>query len=250
MSWDISHLTVNFHSPFPLHYQLNQLLCAAIASGELHPGDCLPTEAELMEQLQVSRATVRQAISGLVNNGLLYRRKGKGTFVAAPKIEGGFFSKLQSFQQEMIEKGLKPSTRVLMWERVPPLQDINSQLELPVDQPLLKLARLRFANDIPVVLVETYLAAGPYSGLLERDMERESLYHLLEELYHQPVIRARRSIEAVMARPEEAKLLDINASSALFLVKTLAYSTGPSPVEYSIARYRGDNNRFIIELTR
>ncbi len=250
MAWDITCLTVNPHSPLPLHYQLNQLLCSAIASGELKPGDCLPPEVELVEQLGVSRATVRQAISGLVNNGLLYRRKGKGTFVATPKIDGGFFAKLESFHQEMIEKGLTPSTQVLQWEQVAPVQEINTILEIPQDQPLLRLRRLRFANNAPVVQVDTYLSAQQFGGLLERDMEKESLYQLLESIYHQPVIRARRSIEAVIARPEEAKYLETEPGSALFLVKTVAYSTGPAPVEYSIARYRGDNNKFTIELTR
>lgn len=250
MPWDITRLTVNHSSPLPLHYQLSQLLCTAIASGDLKPGDCLPPETDMVEHLGISRATVRQAISGLVNNGLLYRKKGKGTFVAAPKIEGGFFAKLESFHQEMLEKGLTPSTRVLQWEQIPPDGEINAVLELLPDAPLLLLRRLRFANGMPVVQVDTYLSAQLFGGLLEQDMEKNSLYQLLESVYHRPVIRARRSIEAINARPEEAKYLETEPGSALFLVKTVAYSSGSLPVEYSIARYRGDNNKFTIELTR
>ena len=177
MSWDVTCLTVNHSSPLPLHYQLSQLLCAAIASGDLKPGDCIPPETDIVEHLGISRATVRQAISGLVNRGLLYRKKGKGTFVAAPKIDGGFFAKLESFHQEMLEKGLTPSTRVLQWERIPPDGEINAVLELPPDAPLLLLRRLRFANGMPVVQVDTYLSAQLFGG-----HERKRPYRIHREV--------------------------------------------------------------------
>lgn len=235
--------------PVPLYYQLKQQLFAMIESAQLKEGDMLPPENELSELLKVSRPTVRQALGELVNEGYLRRYKGKGTYVARGKVDERFLSKLESFDREMQKKGMSPHTQVLSLERVAENPQAAEQLTLPADTPLIRLRRLRFADDIPLVCVETFLSFRHYPKLLEVDYARHSLYYSLEQLYGLRVNRVTRVIEAVNIKKREALLLQVPTGQASFLVKTQAYADGSEqPVEYSVAYYRGDLNKFHVEL--
>jgi len=237
--------------PVPLYYQLKKQLLTLIEEGKLSEGDKLPPEKELCEQLGVSRPTVRQAFGELANEGYLHRFKGNGTFVQAPKISVRFFSKLESFDKEMRQKGKTPNTEVLSLEKTEALPRVNEALGLPLDAPLIHLSRLRFADDIPLVLVDTYLSYTHYGKLLDVDFETTSLYDALEQQYSLRVHRVSREIEAVNARRKEAELLQTSQNKALVLVRTLAYAAEQTePVEYSVARYRGDLNTFSVEIYR
>jgi GntR family transcriptional regulator len=238
--------------PIPLYYQLKKQVLAMIEGGALKEGDILPPENELCDALNVSRPTIRQAFSELVAEGYLSRYKGKGTFVSKPKVEARFLSKLETFNDEMISKGLTPHTQVLSFEKLTgPHDDANEKLGLPPDAPLIFLSRLRSADDVPLVYVDTFLPYAPYAKLMDVDFEKNSLYESLEKLCHVRINRVRREIEAVNARPKEAELLRIAKNKALNLVKTVAYSDDtPLPVEFSIARYRGDLNKFSVDVFR
>lgn len=237
-------------TPVPLYYQIKQTLLAAIQSGKLKGGDMIPTELEFCERCGVSRPTIRQALSELVSDGYLYRLKGKGTFVAVPKIDARFLNKLQSFNQEMQQKGLLPSTKVMTLEVVQGKGAINEKLSIPASQKLIYLERVRYANGVPIVYLETYLPYHPYERLMEQDFNITSLYSQLEELYHVRVSHVVREIEAVNASSREAALLEIVKNQALCLVTTVAYADQGAPLEYSVARYRGDRNKFSVELYR
>ncbi len=236
--------------PIPLYYQIKQSILNAIYSGELKGGDSIPTELEFCEQCGVSRPTIRQALSELVAEGFLYRLKGKGTFVAQPKIDARFLNKLQSFNQEMIQKGMVPSTKVLSLKAIEPKSPINEKLNIPADAMLIYLERLRYTDGEPIVYLETYLPCETFRALLSQDFENNSLYSMLEDLYHRRVERVLREIEAVNATQREADLLQTPKGKAICLVKTVAYTADHTPVEYSIARYRGDRNKFSVELCR
>src|SRR5690606_36647664 len=106
---------VSKNSPIPLYYQLKEILQEMIDNEELKPGDALPSERELCEILGISRMTVRKAVMDLVNEGIVYREQGKGTFVAKPKSKH-LLNKLQGFTEEMEEKGLKVKTQILSFE--------------------------------------------------------------------------------------------------------------------------------------
>ncbi|MGN1251084.1 MAG: GntR family transcriptional regulator [Candidatus Spyradocola sp.] len=238
--------------PVPMYYQLKLQLQSDIREGRLRPGDMLPPECELCEQLGVSRPTVRQAMSELVAEGLLTRRKGKGTFVAAPAerpVDARFFQRLQSYNEEMLQKGLTPSTRVLCAEVVRDRADIARELELPEDAALIHLTRLRAADGQPLVVVDTWLPHARFAGLENADFTHDSLYDLMNARYGVRVDRARRQFEAADASLDDALLLDMEAGRAVCRVRTLAYC-GQEPVEYSLARYRGDRNSFTVELYR
>lgn len=236
--------------PIPLYYQLKQSILTYIQRGLLKGGDILPTEMEFCERCKISRPTVRQAINELVAEGYLYRLKGKGTFVAIPKIDARFLNKLQSFEDEMVAKGLIPSTEVLTVKEVKAKPLINTQLEIGDTSPLIYLERVRYADGEPIVYLETYLPCEPYRELLTKDFKHYSLYHLLEENFNLSVQRVFREIEAISATTKVANLLEIKKQNPICLVTTVAYTEENQPIEYSIARYRGDRNKFSVELYR
>ncbi|NLX70494.1 MAG: GntR family transcriptional regulator [Clostridiales bacterium] len=247
---DIVNFKLDKNIPIPLYYQLKQQIIREITNNRLKPGDSIPTEEEFSRALNISRPTIRQALGELVNEGYIYRLKGKGTFVSPPKIDELFFQKLESFNDEMIKKGLKPSTRVLDLNVIPGIARINEMLNIPLEEKLVYLFRLRFANDEPIVYVETYLPYKDCPGIIEEDFTRGSLYRILEEKYNKRIVRATRKIEAVNASKEDAKLLGIKNNDAILFVRTVAYDWYGTPTEYSEARYRGDRNQFSVDLVR
>jgi len=243
------HLDKNV--PIPLYYQIKSQLLSLINSGEIVEGDMIPPESEFCEKLLVSRPTVRQALSELVSEGYVRRFKGLGTFVAKPKIEARFLSDLEPFNTEMKKKNLIPRTEVLSLEDNIDFPEANNQLNLPPGTPIIALCRRRFADDTPLVLVDTYLSLEDYPKLKNVDFSEMSLYNSLEELYDVRISRVIREIEAVNARRKEAELLNISQNKAITLVKTVGFADGLSnPVEYSVARYSGEMNKFYVELKR
>lgn len=236
--------------PVPLYYQIKQAILLAIHEGKLGPGDALPTEFEFCQSFGVSRPTVRQALGELYAEGYLRRQKGKGTYVSAPKIDARFLNKLQSFNREMWQKGMQPVTEVLSLSVVAGRESVNKKLGLSARERLIYLERLRGADGEPVVYLETFLPYRPFQPLLEVDFVTESLYEVMETHCHTRVERVSRTIEAVAARPKEAALLRMESKGAICLTKTIGFSDRDAPVEYSIARYRGDRNQFSVELRR
>jgi GntR family transcriptional regulator len=251
--------------PIPLYYQLKKQILTLIESAAIKEGDLLPTESNLCISLNVSRPTIRQAFSELVNEGYLNRYKGKGTYVSKPKIEDRFFSKLESFNKEMTAKGFKPKTKVLVLEKRTGPLEANERRGIPLDAYFIYLSRLRFIDNTPLVYLETYLPYESCKALLNVDFKANSLYDSLETLCNIRINRARREITAINASKQEAELLKIAKNKALSLVKTVAYSGGESrsaisaagsgggrlpgnPVEFSIARYSGDLNQFTVDV--
>jgi GntR family transcriptional regulator len=237
--------------PIPLYYQLKKQVLSLIESSVIKEGDMLPPENELCETLKVSRPTIRQAFIELVNEGYLARHKGKGTFVSKPKVDDRFFSKLESFNTEMLSKGLTPHTRVIAITKIEGPHEANGRLCIPPDAPILYLSRLRSVNAVPLVYVETFLSFEKYDKIMDVDLSVKSLYDSLEKIYRVRVTRVRREIEAINAPRREAELLQIAKNQAVSLVKTVSYAdNSPDPIEFSIARYRGDLNKFSVDVYR
>jgi len=237
--------------PIPLYYQLKQQILAIIDSGRLREGDMLPPESEFCDMLSISRPTVRQSLNELVTDGYLTRSKGRGTFISKPKIEARFLSNLETFNNEMRAKNMTPRTEVLALNKITDVHEATEKLQIPSSTPLIYLSRLRLADESPIVYVETYLPYENFSKLLTIEFDEKSLYDSLEGLYGIRVNRVRREIEAVNAHRNEAELLKIAVNSAISLVKTVGYSQSfDGPVEYSVARYRGDMNKFSVEIYR
>lgn len=245
---DFTKKRLNRDIPIPLYYQLKEILLESIKHTE--KGTSFPTELELCERFDVSRPTVRQAIIELVNEGFLYRIKGRGTFIAEPKIRQDFLIALKSFSEEMQQKGLTPTTKVLDFRSVECDERGSEALEIPVGTDVVQLERLRFTDNEPVVLVMTFLPAARLPGILERHFENESLYHIIEVEYGYTIDRAVRTIEARIAGEYEANLLGVKKKTPVQYIETITYLRDNTPIEYSQAHYRGDRNTFTFELKK
>ncbi len=249
MSVDYTQFTPDPSSPVPLYYQIERFLRGLIDSGALKVDEMLPPETELAEIFGVSRSTVRQAISDMVRCDLLYRRKGRGTFVRPPKIVGQSLQILSNFEDEIRRKGRVPGTKVLEQRIVPAPDPVCEALGLKPGSRALYLRRLRFVDGEPILYFETFVPSDKYPGLESTDFEHNSLYDTLEQRYGTRVDRVIRRVAVKTADRLEAGLLGIRRGAAIFNVTFTGYS-GDVPVEYSITRYRGDKNEFVVELRR
>lgn len=236
--------------PVPLYYQLKSQIMDMIKQGMLVEGDPIPPENDLTGTLGISRPTVRQALSELVMEGYLERRKGKGTFVSSPKIDVEFLMRLKTFNEEMEEKGLVPSTKLLSLTRIPAIEKINEKLGLDEEADLIELRRVRCANDEPILYQETYLPYDRFPKLMEEDFAKTTLYRAMEDQYDVHVTRVHRDISSMLASEEVAQMLSLEPKGPVTLVRTVAYTAVDLPVEYSISHYCGNKMSFSVELYR
>lgn len=237
---------INKNSPLPMYYQLETLILDKIHSGELNPGDMLPTELDIAEIFSLSRTTVRQAIQNLVNKGLIYRIKGTGTFISEPKLLQEFMNKLESFNDQIRRLNLTPSTKLLSIKVIPAIKEVAQILGTNSDQ-LIEIIRIRYANELPIVYVKTYLPLS-CSFILNHDLEKESLYTLLNQYKETRVIQVTRQLEAILASPKLAEHLEIAEGLPIQFTTTIGTNEKQRPIEYSLAYYPGDKNKFIVHL--
>ena len=234
--------------PIPLYYQLKTLLEEYITQEHQNYDEPIPTEMEISKAFGISRPTVRQAINELVVEGRLYRRKSKGTFVMRPKIHQHFLETIQSFNEEMEAKGLEPKTEVIKLTVEVCTEEVGKLLFLETEDQIIRLERLRYANDDPLVHVVSFLPYHLCQGMIQEDFTKASMYHVLEEKLGLHIDYATRRLEAVLADKHTAKALDIPEGSAIQYIQTVAYLTDGTPIEYSKASYRGDRSHFTFKL--
>lgn len=239
---------INKNIPIPLYYQLKEIILEGIMEKHLIPGEHIPTERELSELYDISRPTIRQAIIELVRDGYLYRVKGKGTFVSKPKIEQDFIEKVENFNEHIRSKGLVPTTKVIEKSCTIASRETAKMLKIAEGDKVIKMLRVRSANEEPIVIVKTYLPYDKCSFILEEDMEEKSLYEVFAQNYSTKVCRVIRTVEAIIAGKYESEMLKISEGDPVQLFRTVAFNQNDVPVEYSTARYRGDRNKFTVEL--
>jgi len=234
-------------SKVPLYYQLYEILLARIKEGVWQPEELLPSEAELVEKYDLSRATVRQAFDMLVNQGYVYRRRGQGTFVARPTIEQNL-SRIVSFWEDMQQRGLEPGTRVLERELIPASEDLTKALNVRVGEELASIVRLRLADGEPMSVEYSYLVHRYCPGILEQDYSNSSLRQMLESEFNIRLVYARQKIRAVPASEDLAELLDIEPNAPLLHIERVSYNEHDIPIEYLQINLRGDRYTFYTEL--
>lgn len=234
--------------PIPLYFQLKSLILAEIKNGDYASGSMIPTENELVESFGISRTTVRQAITELVQEGWLYRIKSKGTFVSHPKINQDFLSRIESYNTEMERKGLRAATEVRELKRIKPGADVASHLDLKESDHVVFLSRRRFADDAPLVTIETWLPDKYCHFILDRDFTRTALYSELSASDQTRIVRIQRHIEATAASSEDVKALRIKKGSPILLTSSVGFNAFDNAIEYSVARYRGDRSAFDVQV--
>lgn len=242
--------TIDRNSPIPYYVQVKEALRERIEHGQWRAGDQLPGEIELCRIFDVSRTVVRQALKELTYEGLVIPQKGKGTFVAEPKIVESLVQKLTGFYQDMVDRGLNPVTQVLKQRVAPAGPKVATRLDIEPGTLVIEIDRLRFIQDEPIVLVTTYLPYALCSKLLHADLSRQSLYAFLERECGLVIARGHRTIEAVPANEYEARLLQLEKGAPLILLDSVSYLNDGTPIEYYHALHRGDRSQFEVELVR
>jgi len=227
-----------------LYLQIVDSLMAKIEAGELAPGDKVSSERDLSKQLQVSRMTVRHAMSALYVRGLLHREQGRGTFITEPKLEE-LTNTLFSFTESMLRKGITPGARLLRLQRIPATRSVSGELHVPLGQDVYYVNRLRLANQEPMVIEHSFFPATLFPGLDKYDLEMQSIYRILESEYSVCLAQASQSYEPTMANEEESDLLKIPLGAPLMLVRRTAFDKQGRPVEHAKDLYRGDRSRFV-----
>ncbi|AMQ07879.1 GntR family transcriptional regulator [Sporosarcina psychrophila] len=235
--------------PIPLYFQLKELVQKKIEIGIYQVGDSIPTEKELSEVYEISRTTVRQAITELVQEGLLYREKSKGTFVRAPKISQSFAQALGSFNDQIRDLGMTPTTEVLNLEVVEASKEVIEHLKLQPNEKVIYIHRRRFADNEPIVMVKTYLPYEKCKNVLKHNFVEESLYPVLSMNKETKINKIKRFIEAVEAIEYDMENLHLEKGRAVQKFISIGFNIKDEPIEYTIARYRGDKNRFEIVIS-
>jgi GntR family transcriptional regulator len=241
---------VDRSSPIPYYVQVKEALREHIEHGDWQPGDQLPGEPELCRIFDVSRTVIRQALREMEYEGLIVRAKGKGTFVAEPKIVESLVQKLTGFYQDMVARGHTPVSQVLKQEVTPASPKVAARLNLEPGTPVIEIERLRFVQDEPIVLVTTYLPYALCPKILHEDLSHQSLYALLEKQYGLVIARGHRTLEAVPANEYAARLLQVKKGAPLILLDSVSYLNDGTPIEYYDALHRSDRSRFEVELIR
>lgn len=243
--------SIDRNSPLPYYVQLKDALRAEIKSGEWKPGDRIPGEPELCRLFGVSRTVVRQALVEMAHEGLVVREKGKGTFVAEPKITSkSLVHSLIGFYQDMEARGLPLASQVLEQKIEPASPMVASYLKLEPMTPVIKIYRLRSVQDEAIILVTSYLPYEVCRELVQADLSDQSLYAFIENQCGLTIVRGRRRINAVIANEFEADLLGIEVGSALIRLESISYLSDGSPIEYFDGLFRGDRSRFEVDIVR
>lgn len=235
--------------PIPLYFQLKEKIKEKIVNGKLMPGDMIPSERELSEKYNISRPTIRQALQGLVNEGLLYREKGRGTFVAKPKIKYGFIQKFTTFYDDMHKKGFTLKTKIISKEIKKATSRIANKLEIEENDKVIFLERLRYVEESePIVWVMNFIPYKLCTGLMDENLEDKSLYQVMKNVCNLTYHKAEITLEPVVAEKIDAEILNIEEGSPIHLMENITYDKKGRVMDYFESRFRGDKGKVQVEL--
>ncbi|MFN2124419.1 MAG: GntR family transcriptional regulator [Candidatus Promineifilaceae bacterium] len=221
-----------------LYVQVREALREQIESGELKPGERLPSEDELAVQFGVSRMTVRQGVTDLTDEGMLYRRRGVGTFVTRFHVERDH-NKLTDFFETARAEGFEAEVKLLHREIVPAKLMIANELGLQENEPVVRIQSLRLAGDVPVTIYDEYVPYKLRPELLSEELQSRAAWQILEES-GLVIKRAVQVIEARGADEQIAALLDIEVDSPILFKNRVIYAEDGSPVEVILCHNHGN----------
>jgi len=237
---------VSVSSRLPLYYQVEEDMRRRIEIHEWKVGEQIPTETELCLKYRASRVTIRQAVANLVNQGLVTRERGRGTFVRQPKVAAGIRG-LTSFTEEMRGLGLNAGARLLEARREHASADIAGKLRIEPGDDLVVVKRLRLGDEAPIGIQTAHLVAERFPGLDEAKLDEVSLYQYLREHYWLQPTEAEEIFEVGPASKEVAHLLECRTGFCCFLVERITYDED-GPFEYVTSVMRGDRYRIQLGL--
>ncbi len=239
---------IDKHSSVPLYLQIQNFLVNQIRQGEYPAGSQVPSELEISASMNVSRMTARKALDILVLKGILYRRKGKGTYVAENTVSYDLTT-MRSFSHTLKARGYDVTSKVLHVDVMPGQPDILEKLHLDADSRLIVIRRLRLIEGKPAAIHIAYLEHRVYAPILEIDLSTSSLLDSMHAISGVQMAYSQDSVQADLAKPEEARLLELEAHSPVLRVEGVTYSEYGEPTRMSRAVYRGDMFKLFVKNT-
>ena len=236
----------------PMYYQLKNIIIDMIENEEIGVDECIPSEPKLMQTYNLSRTTVRKAIDELVNEGYLYKKQGKGTFVKGRGFEQGLI-KLSGCSEDIRRYGLEPKPYVLKAAIENPSKRVAKMLEINKEQQTFYMERVIYGDEIPINKNKSYIPYHLVPGIEKLDFNKESLYKVIEKDYGIVIKRAIRTVEAILATEETALQLKVKEGAPVMLFKGQVYADLKGKeviIEYFEAIYRSDQFQFYIEQHR
>ena len=222
--------------PLPLYYQIEEIIREYIQTGEYLPGTKMPSENEMYSVLEVSRNTIRRVYEDLKHEGLLEKKQGKGTFVCVPKTSHKFVT-VVSFTEELIARGIRPSSKILSVRIEPADTDVAHRLQIEEGESVIYIERLRYGDQ---KLLGYNLSRVPHKlcpGLENMSIHDESLYTIIEKHFEHTIVKAERSMETLPADEFIADHLQITEGYPVLMVVGVAYNQNRKPFDYCIEYY-------------
>lgn len=227
----------------PLYDQLVDILTEKIEH-EFRPGDLLPSERELSDRYSLSRTTVRLALQELERLGLVVRQHGRGTFVADRSAQTANLMSTYSFSEQMREMGRHPETTILEFSEIEADKNLAEHMGCRIGERVYKLKRLRSADGMPLMVERTYLPVRKFLALKRPLLESKSLYAIIENDYREKIRVAEEEFFASIARPADARLLDIAENAPVLDLVRTTYSIDNEIVEYTLSVARADQFKY------
>lgn len=236
-------MPIDSKSMVPRYFQIFEELYKEITEGSYNEGDKFPSDTELVKKYEVSRGTIREALKMLYQRGMLVRKQGKGSFITYNKIEQDA-KRLMGFTELMKSHGKEPSAKILEITTKIPSSRIQRLLHLTEHDKIVKIERLRFGDNEPLIIERSYFNFDLFKDLMRFDLEKESIYLLL---YNNTKIRlgeAKQSIEAIGAGQHESELLKVEPGTPLLFIKRRIKTKHGKYFQYSEDVYRSDKLNF------
>ena len=232
----------------PLYEQLKFALKEMISSCALGPGDAIPTETELCKRYDVSRITVRRAITELEDEGVLEKRHGKGTFVTLPKMETSLLN-LGGFSESFALRRYRVEKEILEMGEQDADEDLGDKLAIVPGSKLLHISRLITADSTPITIESSYFSLDLFPGLLDEIHDDTSLYSLMQTKYGREVKHAKRVINCRISTPKECEIFHCNSGDIMFEVEKTVYGDErETPLQYSMLLTPSARMNLVIEI--
>ncbi len=236
-------------SPVPLYTQLKALLRNRILNGTYAPHSQMPSESELGNLHNVSRITVRQALSDLQKEGLIFKIHGKGTFVAKPKAFQNV-SKLQGLSEAMSQMGYEVINHLRSFKFIPASTVVAERLNIAEGTQVAEIKRVRLINREPVSLEVTYVSQQLGEQLQKADLVARDIFLIIENDCGTPLGRADLAIDAILAETELTNALNVEEGSPIMRIERLTHAADGTPMDFEYLYYRGDAFQYRLSIER
>ncbi|OGO17676.1 MAG: hypothetical protein A2Z14_13110 [Chloroflexi bacterium RBG_16_48_8] len=240
---------IDRESSLPYHVQLREILVERMKKGDWKPGSQMPGDEELCKTFNVSRTVVRQALRELTYEGWIYRKRGKGTFIAEPKVSGlGLAKSLDGFYRSLTQRGIEAKMLILDKGIVPADGEVAKKLEVEPMVPLIRIMQLFLVNAKPLFITTSHVPYDMCRQLIFADLSRRSIYEFMEQQCSISIGRAHRKVTAVLAERDQGEYLEVNIGEPLLYLESIGYTSDGKPLEYLCGYFLGRRMHFEVEI--